>query len=530
MSRYTRFEIANDGSRPSGFRLENPAGFATALRDHGFALLSLGGVDARETLHHYKAQANAFFKAPVADKLATAEWLSRSGVASTFLPAGDLAARALASRREMFALAVRPDSRQDADQSRSVQYAAHVVPEPETETAPVLPCFGDAAEAMARLCQALAEELLTELALDMGAPPSLFQPEATHPTAPSAPEQTHQAEHPPHSLTTFHYLGADSHQQPADEAADQVMLAAHYDMNLLTIQVPSTSPGLEVLDVDATVATIAADGHTTVPVHATPSAEGAGGPAVRNRTADQVHAHHGWISLEALKESPPLGTDLIAFGGAPLHRLTAGYYPACLHRVVAAPGQATRVSSVYKHKVADGAILRTQAVIDAARAAGHVAMLNWASRAAAVLRPSAGAGHPFLLLEPLERGKQIDDAELRQLEVAAALHNLVEMRPELMPRGDAEAEAEADLERKHFALRREPGEKLGASVAADGTILGYTGSDSAAARASLPKGWKIIAVDHAEVACLEQLKQRLGECSPGAAVVLTCAPRRASAG
>jgi S1-C subfamily serine protease len=102
------------------------------------------------------------------------------------------------------------------------------------------------------------------------------------------------------------------------------------------------------------------------------------------------------------------------------------------------------------------------------------------------------------------------------------------MRPELMPRGDAEAEA--DLERKHFALRREPGEKLGASVAADGTILGYTGSDSAAARASLPKGWKIIAVDHAEVACLEQLKQRLGECSPGAAVVLTCAPRRASAG
>ena len=532
MSRYTRFEIANDASRPSGFRLENPDGFATALREHGFALLCLGGADARETLHHYKAQVNAFFEASVVDKLATAERLSRSGVASTYLPAGDLAARALASRREMFALTVRPDTHHDTDESRLLRYSAVAMPEPEPEPepqAPVLPCFGDAAEAMARLCQALAEELLTELALAMGVPPSLFRPEATHPAACGAPEQTHQAQHPPHSLTAFHYLGADPHECPADEAADQVMLAAHYDMNLLTIQVPSASPGLEVLDVDATVAGAAADGHTSVPVHATPSAEGAGGPAARNRTADQAHAHHGWISLEALNESPPLGIDLIAFGGAPLHRLTAGYYPACSHRVVAAPGQSTRVSSVYKHKVADGAILRTQAVIDAARAAGHVAMLNWASRAAAVLRPSAGAGHPFLLLEPLERGKQIDDAELRQLEVAAALHNLVEMRPELMPRGDSEAEPEADLERKHFPLHREPGEKLGASVAADGTILGYTGSDSAAARARLPKGWQIVAVDHAEVACLEQLKQRLSECSPGAAVVLTCAPRRAAA-
>jgi hypothetical protein len=300
-------------------------------------------------------------------------------------------------------------------------------------------------------------------------------------------------------------------------------------MNLLTIQVPSTNPGLEVLDVNAASASDATDNDTTVAENATPAAEDAASIGACDRATDQAHAHRGWLSLEALIESPPQGVDLIAFCGAPMHRLTAGYYPACSHRVVAAPGQTTRVSSVYKHKVGDGAVLRTQAVIDAARAAGCVDMSNWKSRTAAVLRPSAGTGHPFLLLEPLEEGKAIVDAELRQLEVAAALHNLVEMRPELIPGVAGHAEAAAEVDRKHFPLYREPGEKLGASVAADGTILGYTRSDSAAARARLPKGWRIVAVDHAEVAGLEQLKQRLSECSSGATVLMTCAPRRAAA-
>lgn len=529
MPPYARFAIESDASIPSGRRLKDPAGLATALRDHGFALLSLDS-DAREILRHYKAQTSAFFDAPVADKLATAERLSASGAASTFLPAGDGAARALASRREMFALTLRPDNRHDdrltaaatAGENRLTRHAA-LEPEPEpAPKGPNLSCFGDAAGAMGQLCQTLAEELLRELALDMGVPPSLFRPEAA----------VGQAQQPQHSLTAFHYLGADSCQRP-HEASDRVMLPTHYDMNLLTIQVPSASPGLEVLDVDTAIAPDTADNDTTS--NATPATVGARGTGVCDQATDQAHAHRGWLSLEALIESPPQGVDLIAFCGAPLHRLTAGYYPACSHRVVAAPGQTTRISSVYKHKVGDGAVLRTQAVIDAARAAGHVAMTDWTSRTAAVLRPSAGAGHPFLLLEPLEEGKAIDDAELRQLEVAAALHNLVEMRPELIsgaaatscPSGHAEAAAEVD--RKDFPLHREPGEKLGASVAADGTILGYTRSDSAAARARLPKGWQIVAVDHAEVACLGQLKQRLSEGSPGATVLLTCAPRRAAA-
>lgn len=542
MSPYTLFTVTSDAGAPSGLCLTQPAGFATALREHGFALLSLGSSGARETLHRYKAQTAAFFAAPVAEKLSATEQLNASGFASTFLPAGDVAARALASRREMFALTVRSDVCHDdsstaaraADQHRLVRHAALVEPEPEPDepepepelVLPTSPCFGDAAAAMGRLCQNLAEVLLTELASDMGVPPSLFQPEAPLSTATDSPKQTQQMQQAQHSLTAFHYLGTDSDELPGNEASDDVMLATHYDMNLLTIQVPSDSPGLEVLDVDATVATAAADGDADVSGRVV-----AGSTDACDRTGDRVHAHHGWLSLEALKESPPPSVDLIAFCGAPLHRLTAGYYPACSHRVVAAPGRSTRVSSVYKHKVADGAILRTQAVIDAARAAGHVAMHNWTSRAAAVLRPSAGTGHPFLMLEPLEEGKNIEDAELRQLEVAAALHNLIEMRPELLPGGanGGQAEASAELERKHFPLQRAPGEKLGASVAADGTILRYTGSDSAAARARLPKGWQIVAVDYAEVACLDQIKQRLCECSPGAAVVLTCAPRRVAA-
>ena len=101
--------------------------------------------------------------------------------------------------------------------------------------------------------------------------------------------------------------------------------------------------------------------------------------------------------------------------------------------------------------------------------------------------------------------------------MAAALHNLAEMRPELLATDTAAAAATAahvqHRERQDFSLQRMQGEKLGASVAADGTILGYTASDSAAARARLPKGWQIVAVDHSEVGCLKELKQRLGACS-----------------
>ena len=498
---------------PDGRLGDDRERFAAALRQHGFALLSLAGnSQARETIQRYKAEASAFFDAPAASKLAAAEHLRSNGVAGKFLPAGDVAARALASRREVFVLAV-PEGDKHKQQARAAgeERLARLAGPPEPAPEPEAPAlgFGDAAQAAGRLCQALAEGLLTELAVDMGVPPPLFRPvEPDRPTTEPGQAQ--------HSLTAFHYLGGGA-REPADDAS--VMLPTHYDMNLLTIQLPSTSPGLEVLD----VAAVAGAGAMTN------SAESGGG-GDSTAAASRAHAHRGWISLESLELLPTQAVDLIVFCGAPLHRLTAGYYPACSHRVVAADGLSTRVSSVYKHKVADGAMLRTQAVIDTARAAGKVSLSNWTAQAAAVLRPTASAGHPFLLLEPLEEGEQLEDVELRQLEVAAALHNLAEMRPELLATDTAAAAAHVQQrERQDFSLQRMQGEKLGASVAADGTILGYTASDSAAARARLPKGWQIVAVDHSEVGCLKELKQRLGACSPGAAVVLTCAPRRAAA-
>lgn len=307
------------------------------------------------------------------------------------------------------------------------------------------------------------------------------------------------------------------------------MLATHYDMNMLTIQIPSESPGLEVLDI-----AVATDPTTTSP----PVTEAA------------VAAHCGWISVESLMLPAGESFDLIVFAGAPLHRLTAGYFPACSHRVVAAPGKTTRVSSVYKQKVADDATLSTQVVIEAARLAGTVDMSTWTAQAAAVLRPSVRADHPFLALEPSETVR-IDDMELRQLEVAAALHNLAEMRPELAggsgqgtpetvavdvaPAGFIRAEVEGvtweEMERLRTVviLERAKGENLGASMAKDATILGYANADSASARAGLPIGCQIVAVDGNEVSCLDKVKQRLGACVPGASVAVTCAPTRAAA-
>jgi len=268
------------------------------------------------------------------------------------------------------------------------------------------------------------------------------------------------------------------------------MLPVHYDMNLLTLQLPSDSPGLELLDI-----------------------------AAASSGATEGTQSSGWVDVEALPQAPAF--DLVVFGGAPLHRLSAGFYPACSHRVVAAADQETRVSTVFKLKVAPGARLQTQAVVDAACAAGRD-LADWLAPAAAVLRPSAGAGHPFLSLEP-ETGCAIADMELGQLEVAAALHNLAELRPEIAPQHSApapNADAAAGGPRE-FVLRREPGEKFGASVAADTTLLKYTSERGAAARAGLPLGWKVVKVDGAETQeSLAKLKQLLQ--SPSPTLTLTC--------
>ena len=510
---YRTCSVAVDG------RVEDRELLATELRQHGFALLRIQDPEAKCTVARYRADTAALFNQPMSAKSAAVEQINCSGgVTAKYLQAGDGAARALASRREYFALDIA-----DTD----------IAGTPQTLDATGV---GSVMIAMGQLCRTLAAGLLADLALHMGIPEALLQPAPK----PAADDAAGRGQPATHSLTAFHYL--DGNQQPLanGSANTHVMLPEHYDMNLLTVQVPSASPGLEVLDCSAIA-------HCSSDLNGLAASSS---PASTYSAAVAAAANCGWVPVESLQGETGESFDLIVFAGAPLHRLTAGYYPACSHRVIAASGQTTRVSSVFKHKVADGALLRTQAVIDAARNAGAVEMSSWTARAAAVLQFSGGRDHPFLsLVPPRPSADPIEDIELRQLEVAAALHNLAEMRPDLLPTTMPEPQlhgAPESLVRNEGArttgaaaaagpdadqLRLLPvnladGEKLGACVAADGTILGYTGENTVAELAGLPRGWQVVAVNGHPIHGLEELKQQLQATVPGVVFDIACVPRR----
>lgn len=212
---FQSFSVASDG------RLEDRGGVATSLRQHGFALLQISDPEAKQTVRHYKTAASAFFDQPVEAKVAATERLNGSGsgagVTATYLPAGDGAARALMARREFFALgmtdgggAASPIQEAiDAGAARVTQLAsaagaaAGAEPEPEPEPEGNTDGgFHGAALATGRLCQALAEGLLAELAESMGVSPVLFRPKPPR-SAGGAMEAAQPARH---SLTAFHYL------------------------------------------------------------------------------------------------------------------------------------------------------------------------------------------------------------------------------------------------------------------------------------------------------------------------------------
>jgi isopenicillin N synthase-like dioxygenase len=448
------------------------AALVAALRTRGFALLRLAP-EQRAEVGDYARHSRAFFAVQDAALKASAIALpAGSGVVASYLAAGDASARALSSTREYVSLTLPPPGRAAATGTPATQ------PEPEPKSvasAPQVPggCedFARAAVRMTKLCQGLADGLLAGIAAEMGVPCELLRSERGADTLAAF------CYHPPRADADADGGSSDSGSGESTTAVTATMLPIHVDMNLLTLQLPSDVPGLQVLNVT---------------------------PHENNDQDDDDHGE--WLNVEAL----PLDYDMVLFAGAPLHRLTAGFIPACSHRVVAPPrcsmarggAPSKRVSTVFKQKLADDAVLRTSEVLRCATAArpGSVSAVaggrggggRWVAPAAAIMTlPGMGGGGDDI----------ITDTTLRQMEVAAALHNLAQECPELSqaaaPPGEGseqslggEQQLSTSLSRT-VAVWRRRGEGLGLSVAADGTVLRYTGigdGDGAGKRAGVPLG------------------------------------------
>eukprot|EP01047_Picozoa_sp_COSAG01_P011414 COSAG01_NODE_499_length_16240_cov_43.337092_6_plen_381_part_00 len=278
------------------------AALVAALRTRGFALLRLAP-EQRAEVGDYARHSRAFFAVQDAALKASAIALpAGSGVVASYLAAGDASARALSSTREYVSLTLPPPGRAAATGTPVTQPEPEPEPEPKSvASAPQVPdsCedFARAAVRMTKLCQGLSDGLLAGIAAEMGVPCELLRAKRGADTLAAF------CYHPPRADADADGGSSDSGSGESATAVTATMLPIHVDMNLLTLQLPSDVPGLQVLNV-------------------TPH---------ENDAQDDDHGE--WLNVEAL----PLDYDMVLFAGAPLHRLTAGFIPACSHRVVAPP-------------------------------------------------------------------------------------------------------------------------------------------------------------------------------------------------
>ena len=254
-----------------------------SLRARGYALLRAPPA-GKAVLTDYCASITRFYNG---DDAAKAAALRDCGHAVEYKCGGDAGARAIASRREILTYTRSGEAEGGcgcecrADRERGA--------------------LEGSCEAVMELCRGAALLALRAVADSLRVERALLE-ETLDPAELPLGGRGHD------TLNAFKY-----HREKTADAESQVAVAldVHYDMNLLTVQLPNSEHmGLQLLDTRRAAA--AASG-------------GSGGPA--------------WVDVERWVGA----FDLLLFAGAPLHRLTAGFIPACCHRSAICITAATHV-------------------------------------------------------------------------------------------------------------------------------------------------------------------------------------------